>query len=195
MPQCAKLDSSLLHYCDFCGTSLKNPRWRIRNGSRAPSSQQYVLRFGRVNSLSDTLDAEVFRDIVGIPGRMCQSDWRAGWYIGQYLGDGILCTSDIENLWRQFTTRSSCSTQYSWKVKVLGAKLVGKTRNWNTDRHSYWLVCGEMAAEKRERLALEILRILPRIQALAAPNEILIVKRPIKLFRRQLIAGKKEHIR
>jgi hypothetical protein len=52
-----------------------------------------------------------------------------------------------------------------------------------------------MAAEKRERLALEILRILPRIQALAAPNEILIVKRPIKLFRRQLIAGKKEHIR
>lgn len=194
-PKCAKLNSSLLHYCEFCGTSLiKNPPVG-ESGTEAERLHLNIMFCDLVGStaLSETLDPEVFRDIVVEYQDVCAKVIEEqGGYIGQYLGDGILVYFGYPKTYEDNSQRAvQAALNILENVKVLSAKLVKEEKPGIEIRigiHTGLVVMGEIGGgEKRERLALgDTPNIASRIQALAEPNEILISEETYKIVQKTI---------
>jgi len=142
-------------------------------------------------ALSETLDPEVFLDVVVAYQEVCaKTIEEQGGYIGQYLGDGILVYFGYPKTFEDNSLRAvQAALNILENLKILNEKLVKEEKPAIAVRigiHTGLVVMGEVGGgDKRERLALgDTPNIASRIQALAEPNEILISAETYKIVQK-----------
>ena len=199
-PNCAKLNAALLHYCEFCGASLLKNSADEGLPVEAERLHLNIMFCDLVGStaLSETLDPEVFRDIVVEYQDVCAKVIEEqGGYIAQYLGDGILVYFGYPKTYEDNSQRAVQSAlNIVEQVKILSDKFVKEEKPAIDIRigiHTGLVVMGEIGGgTKRERLALgETPNIASRIQTLAEPNEILISADTYKIVQKSIYCREK----
>src|SRR6266446_1860232 len=125
--KCGKLNSALLNFCEKCGTALtKNPLGQTEfEAERLHLNIMFCDMVGST-AISETLDPEVFRDIVVEYQAVCaKAIEEQGGYIAQYLGDGILVYFGYPKTFEDNSQRAvQAALNIVENLKILNAKLV-----------------------------------------------------------------------
>ncbi len=191
--ECNAINSALLNYCEKCGTAVPK--------TNTPAEIEFVPQRLHLNimfcdlvgstSLSETLDPEIFHDIVVAYQEVCaKAIEEQGGYIAQYLGDGILVYFGYPKTFEDNSQRAvQAALNIIENLKTFNEDLIKEGKpviELRIGIHTGLVVMGEVGSgDKHERLALgDTPNIASRIQSLAEPNQILIRAETYKIVQK-----------